>query len=82
MKRLDEDGCRKIKKASLGGRCWFRVDSKSFEISLESVNGKVVGKIVESGMGGCPLGSDLRKRFLLSFWRGERMFCREGKGAF
>lgn len=51
MKRLDEDGCRKIKKASLGRRCWFRVDSKSFEISLESVNGKVVGKIVERGWG-------------------------------
>ena len=37
----------KVKKVSLGGRCWFQVDSKSFEISLEFVNGKIVGKIVE-----------------------------------
>ena len=54
--------------ASLGGRCWFRVDSKSFEILLEFVNGKTMGKIVERGWD-CPLGLDLGKRVLLGFWR-------------
>ena len=43
-----------------GGKCWFGsfwrkmlvgVESKSFEISLESVKGKVFGKIVKRGRG-------------------------------
>lgn len=36
---------------SRGGKCWFGVESKSFEISLELVKGKAVGKIVERGRG-------------------------------
>ena len=54
--------------ASLGGRCWFRVYLKSFEILLEFVNGKTMEKIVERGWD-CPLGLDLGKRVLLGFWR-------------
>ena len=41
----------KVKKISPGGRCWFGVESKSFELLLESVNGKVAGKIAERGRG-------------------------------
>lgn len=31
----------------MGGKCWFRVDSKSFEISKETVKGKDFGLIME-----------------------------------
>ena len=34
---------------TLGGICWFGVESKTFEISLELGKGKMVGKIVEKG---------------------------------
>ena len=32
-----------------GGRSWFAIDSKSFEISIEHVKGNMVGKITEKG---------------------------------
>lgn len=44
-----EDG--KVNKVSFDGRCWFGLDLKSFEISLETINGKAVRKIVERGRG-------------------------------
>ena len=34
---------------SPGGKCWFSVDSKTFEISIEKVKEKVLGKICERG---------------------------------
>lgn len=37
--------------SSLGGSCWFGVELKTFEILLEIVKGKEVGKIVERGRG-------------------------------
>lgn len=33
------------------GKCWFGVDSKTFEISVEGVKGKLLGKILEGGRG-------------------------------
>ena len=48
-------------KVSLDGRSWFGVDLKSLEISLETVNDKVVGKMVKCGQG-CPLRSNLGKK--------------------
>ena len=48
----------------MGGKCWFGVDSKSFEISKEMVEGKIVGLIEERGWG-FPLGSDLAREALL-----------------
>lgn len=35
----------------LGGKCWFGVEWKIFEISMESIKGKQVEKIVERGWG-------------------------------
>ena len=32
-----------------GGRCWFGVELKTFEISIEEHKGKVHGKICERG---------------------------------
>ena len=34
-----------------GGRCWFIVDSKSFEISINFVGGKLCGTILERSKG-------------------------------
>ena len=33
------------------GKCWFDVDLKMFEISVEEVKGKLLGKILERGRG-------------------------------
>ena len=35
--------------SSPGGRCWFGVELKTFEISIEEHKGKVHGKICERG---------------------------------
>ena len=37
--------------AGRGGRCWFAVDSKSFDISVEVAGGKLKGVIVDKGRG-------------------------------
>ena len=34
---------------SPGGKCWFGLDSKTFEISVKEVKGKVTGRICERG---------------------------------
>lgn len=34
---------------SLGGKCWFNVESKAFELSIEETKGKVISKIYEKG---------------------------------
>lgn len=34
---------------SLGGKSWFSVDSKTFEILIKVVKGKVLGKICKRG---------------------------------
>ena len=39
----------RLKKRSFVGSCCFGVKLKSFEIILELVKGKLVGKIVERG---------------------------------
>ena len=35
--------------ASPGGKCWFGVEFKTFEIGIEEFKGKVRGKICERG---------------------------------
>ena len=34
---------------SPGGKCWFGLDSKTFEISVKEVKGKVTGRLCERG---------------------------------
>lgn len=36
---------------SKGGKCWFAVESKSFEISIEEVKGRLRGTIWERSKG-------------------------------
>lgn len=36
---------------SQGGRCWFTVKTKSFELTVEKVGGKIRGVIVERSRG-------------------------------
>ena len=35
----------------IGGQCWFSVDSKSFDLSVEEVDGRLKGVVVEQGRG-------------------------------
>lgn len=37
------------KEMKKGGRCWFAVDSKSFDLSIEEVDGRLKGTIMERG---------------------------------
>ena len=34
-----------------GGKCWFAIESKTFEVSIEEVRGKLRGTIVERSRG-------------------------------
>ena len=48
-----EKDCKKIFKnhEMRGGKCWFAIESKTFEVSLEEVRGKLRGTIVERSRG-------------------------------
>ena len=59
-----------------GGQCWFAVDSRSFDISVEAVGGKLRGIIEERGRGFSSWirFGDLSFRCLL---KGVEFFCRD-----
>ena len=44
-------GMQSEMSAKRGGRCWFAVDSKSFEISVEVYGERLKGIIVERSRG-------------------------------
>ena len=61
-----------------GGNCWFVIESKSFEVSVEEVRGKLKGTIVERsrGLSSWIWFGDLSLRNLLE---GFEECCREEK---
>ena len=44
-------GMEGIKGRMRGGKCWFAIESKSFEVSVEEVRGKLKGTIVDRSRG-------------------------------
>ena len=59
-----------------GGKCWFAIESKTFEVSVEEVKGKIRGTIVERSRG---LSSWIRfgVTSLRKFLEGLEECCRE-----
>ena len=59
-----------------GGKCWFAIESKTFEVSLEEVRGKLRGTIVERSRG---FSSWIRSGVtsLRKFLEGLEECCRE-----
>ena len=59
-----------------GGKCWFAIESKTYEVSLEEVRGKLRGTIVERSRG---FSSWIRFRVtsLRKFLEGLEECCRE-----
>ena len=47
---IEDDNVRK-ERDMRGGKCWFAIESKTFEVSLEEVRGKLRGIIVEMSRG-------------------------------
>ena len=60
----------------IGGQCWFSVDSKSFDLSVEEVDGRLKGVVVEQGKGfsTCIRFKELSLRYSLE---GVGFFCRD-----
>ena len=61
---------------SKGGKCWFAVESETFEISIEVVRGKPIGIILERNKG---FSSWIRfgKKSLSFLLEGVEAWCRE-----
>ena len=62
---------------SKGGKCWFAVESKTFEISIEVVRGKLRGTILERSKG---FSSWIRfgEKSLSLLLEGVEAWCRGG----
>ena len=67
----------------VGGRCWFAMELKSFEISVEDVGGKLCGIILERCRG-LSLWIRFGKSSLRCLLEGLEVCCKEesfGRGA-